>query len=296
MRMMYKHKNFRSDTLEIIMQANVIIEEMQAQGYDLTLRQLYYQFVVRGQMLNTEQNYSRLSKVISDGRLAGMIDWDAIVDRTRYLRKTSTWDSPTQILETAAMSYKKDHWIGQDRRLQVWIEKDALIGVIEGTCNLWQVPYFSCRGYVSQSEMWNAGQRIIRAKQDHDQDTLILHLGDHDPSGIDMTRDIRDRLDLFTSEEDGYPDPEIKRIALNMDQVEEFNPPPNPVRLEDSRCQDYVAKYGNSSWELDALNPAMMSNLIADNITEWIDHDKWDAVTAEEDADKVKLNEIITDW
>jgi len=216
----YAEKRFRGDSLAIIEKANEIIDDYMGQGYDLTLRQLYYQFVARDLIPNTERSYKRLGSIINDGRMAGMIDWKSITDRTRNVRKNSHWSNPKEIIESCAWSYRNDLWANQDYRPEVWIEKDALVGVIEKVCRELDVPFFSCRGYTSQSEMWAASQRLRRYQFDHNQQPVILHLGDHDPSGIDMTRDIIDRIDTFKA---GLT---LDRLALNMDQVEEFSPPP----------------------------------------------------------------------
>lgn len=130
----YEEKKFNLSTLTTIHQAEAIIEQYQAQGYSLTLRQLYYQFVARGLIPNTERDYKRLGNIVSDARRGGMIDWDAIEDRTRFIRTIASWDDPREILDSARDSYHRDLWETQDKRFEVWIEKDALIGVIEPIC------------------------------------------------------------------------------------------------------------------------------------------------------------------
>ena len=185
--------NFREDTLAVLRQANTIINLYESQGYQLTLRQLYYQFVARDLIPNTERSYKKLGNIISDGRLAGFIDWDTIEDRTRNLRKLSHWDDPAEIIKSAYMSFAIDKWDRQPNRVEVWVEKEALAGVVQRVCERHDVPFFSCRGYVSQSEMYSAANRLAHY-MDMGQDVTIIHLGDHDPSGIDMTRDIKGRL------------------------------------------------------------------------------------------------------
>ncbi len=155
------------------------------------------------------------------------------------------------------------------------MEKDALIGVVARACERQDVAYFSCRGYTSQSELWGAAQRLERYA-DAGQVPVIIHLGDHDPSGIDMTRDLTARLDLFMRS-DGYEPAEVRRIALNMPQVEAFQPPPNPAKVTDSRASGYIARFGASSWELDALNPEVLDALIGDEIASLRDLDLWEA-------------------
>lgn len=269
MKELFIEQPFRQKTLERIAQANAIIDEYQADGMVLTLRQLYYQFVARGLLENKQRNYDSLGDTISKARLGGLIDWDAIEDRTRFLRGRNNSFSPSSALTSLSRRYSVDMWANQETRIEVWIEKDALLGVVEGVCRDNDVDYFACRGYVSQSTLYEAGKRMAEYR-DRGFETLIIHLGDHDPSGIDMTRDNHERLTLFA---DDYT--EVRRIALNMDQVEEYNPPPNPAKMSDSRAADYVAMYGDSSWELDALDPRAMRELIQDTIDEYKDLDKW---------------------
>ncbi len=288
MKFAYITKNFSPSTLGVIDQANVIIDELMADGYTLTLRQLYYQFVARDLFANKQTNYDRLGRIVSDGRLAGLIDWDAIVDRTRNLESNSHWDSVADILRSCAYGYRRDVWADQPNRVEVWIEKQALIGIIEKPCVELDVPFFACRGYVSQSEQREAGIRAFQRHQNRDQHTVILHLGDHDPSGMDMTRDNSDRLTMFSS----WDAVTVKRIALNMDQVDEYSPPPNPTKLTDSRAPQYIQKYGYDSWELDALSPKVLDALIRSHVDEYVDHDLMEAAIEEQEAERQIIVEL----
>lgn len=289
-RIAYIAKNLQPAKLAVIDQCNAIITEYDAQGFSLTLRQLYYQMVSRDLIPNTQRSYKNLGTAVNDGRLIGLIDWNAIVDRTRNLQQNSHWTDPGDIIDSAAKNYALDKWASQEFYPEVWIEKDALIGVIEDVCNLWDVPFFSCRGYTSQSEVWAAAQRLHRHAKTG-QTPLIIHLGDHDPSGIDMTRDIRDRLELFTGRS-----LKVDRLALNMDQVEQYGPPPNPAKMTDSRFQAYMAEYGDESWELDALEPSVMANLIESSIKAFLDEEAWDAVCDQEREEKRKLEAAAENW
>jgi hypothetical protein len=266
-RIKYVEKRFQDKSLRLIEIANQIIVEFTAQGFELTLRQLYYQFVARDFIPNNQKSYDNLGSLINDARLAGLVDWNAIVDRTRNMRKNSHWENPKDFLESVAPQFQLDKWEGQKYRPEVWVEKDALVGVVERVCRKLDVPYFSCRGYTSQSEVWSAAQRLLSWRDD-DYTPIIIHLGDHDPSGIDMTRDVTDRLKLFCDDEI-----EVQRIALNRDQIRKYNPPPNPAKLTDSRCEGYISVHGNQSWELDALNPKIISALIEKAIESLRDDD-----------------------
>lgn len=281
-------KNFQGKSLAIVEQANAILDEYQAAGFTLTLRQLYYQFVARGLLANKQQNYDRLGAIISDARLAGLVDWDAIEDRTRFLRGHTTYDSPAHAIEYMQRRYRIDMWQNQPNRLEVWIEKDALIGVIEQVCADWDINYFACRGYASQSELYAAGKRIEARRTGDGQNTIVIHLGDHDPSGMDMTRDNCDRLSLFAG---GYV--EVRRIALNMPQVQQYNPPPNPAKLTDSRANAYIDEFGPESWELDALTPQVIAQLIKDEVDREVDADLWNERVAQFKKDKTTLLKAV---
>jgi len=288
----YINKRFNNNSKQIIYTAIDIINEYANQGFDLTLRQLYYQFVSRGFIENKEAEYKRLGNLINDARLAGMIDWNCIVDRTRKIKSNSHWSQPSEIVTDCINAYKIDKWEGQRYRPEVWIEKDALIGVIENICIQNDVSYFSCRGYVSQSSMWRASERLIDYSQ-QEQIPVIIHLGDHDPSGIDMTRDIYDRLFLFMQDcTSGLYNLEVNRIALNMKQIKQFNPPPNPAKITDTRVKDYIKKYGNESWELDALEPTLIRSLIEEAILDLRNHDLWVKKSKQELKDKSILKKI----
>ncbi len=285
-KIIYVSKKFNQASQEIIDQANAIITEYQQAGFDLTLRQLYYQFVARGLLENKKQEYDRLGVLVNNARLAGLIDWHAIVDRTRNVVFQSHWESPEEILDICANTFAVDKWVGQPYRVEVWVEKEALAGVLQSVCPDLDVPYFSCRGYVSQSETWRAAMRL-QGYWDQDQQPVVIHLGDHDPSGIDMTRDIEERCARVF----GCP-MEIRRIALNMDQVEEFKPPPNPAKTTDSRFRSYMNQYGSESWELDALEPQMLAKLIEDTVLEYRNEEKWNEQKKEQDDQRAVLAKI----
>jgi len=248
--------------------------------------------VARALTANNIKAYNRLKSVMTKARLAGMVDWDSITDLTRELEEQGHWANPGSIIRSAADSFRTDHWADQQCRVEVWIEKDALKNVISGICEELDVPYFSCRGYTSVSAMWRAGHgRLRKTLRRERKPTWIVHLGDHDPSGIDMTRDIVDRLEMFTERS-----VQVERIALNMDQVEELDLPPNPAKMTDSRVGTYLASFGDDSWELDALDPQYMADLIERFVLRLRDPDIHEATIEREDAMKAKLDELAEEY
>jgi len=292
MRELFIPRNFNGSSLALIEQAIVIIDDMQAKGYSLTLRQLYYQFVTRNWLANTDKNYKRLGSIINDARLAGLIDWDAIVDRTRYLRRIPDYTTPRHFAQNMVNQYAEDLWLDQDNYCEVWIEKDALIGVIERPCDKWRVPYYSCRGYGSQSEMYEAGKRLKLAIE-HDKRVTVLCLSDHDPSGLDMTKDIEARLRMFTEQHDEDSGMlTIERVALNIDQVRAYDPPPNPAKDTDSRFAGYAFEFGDESWELDSLDPEVIDGLVEAAILNLVDIDKFNAAGNIEADNRHRLSNV----
>lgn len=172
-----------------------------------------------------------------------------------------------------------------------WIEKEALAGVFERVCHELRVPYLSCRGYTSQSEMWRAARRLSN-QETNGRIPYIFHFGDHDPSGVDMSRDIEDRLRMFM----GATDLRFERLALTMDQVEEYSPPSNPTKMTDIRADKYVELYGEESWELDALNPTVLSDLLRNNVQLLIDKKRWQGSIDEEEEGKRLLTAVSDTW
>lgn len=316
MRVCYADKNFNETAEEILRLANQIIDDYAGMGLSLTLRQLYYQFVARdwfpddrtwtqtgsGRWVrdpegtkNAEPNYKWLGGLINDGRLAGRIDWDAIVDRTRNMVRNSHWADPQDIIQDTARQYMIDNWEGQKWQPEVWVEKEALSGVLDDPCAALDVPHFACRGYVSQSAMWEAAMRLIRYRTRLGRNPVIIHLGDHDPSGVDMTRDIMDRMALFFGYE-GLPEPKVVRIALNMNQIRQYNPPPNPAKVTDSRAKSYITEHGNKSWELDALDPATLVALIRDAVASFRDDDIYEERVRRQEREREGLTLVATHW
>lgn len=293
----FKEKNFRPDSLELIAHCEEIVTDYLGQGLRLTLRQLYYQLVTKNIIKNEERSYKNLSSLVSDARLAGMLDWDAIEDRIRVPVIPSEWTSIRDIVDSALYSYRLPRWETQENYVELWVEKDALAGVLRPLANQYHVPMMVNRGYSSQSAMYEAGKRYGRQaiKWDGDRELTLLYyreltllyLGDFDPSGEDMVRDIADRMEMFGI------DVTVKKIALTLDQVRKYNPPPNPTKHSDPRSKDFIEKYGASSWEVDAINPKELRKIITREIESYIDKDAMQIIVDKENDDKIKLTKAV---
>lgn len=292
----YVPQNFRRKSIDVIDIAESICQDYANRGFDLTLRQIYYQLVARDLIPNRDTEYDKLGATLSNARLGGKIDWLHMIDRTRYLRAMPGMTTPQTAIERTANDYTLDFWNGQDYHVEVWIEKDALVGVLQNVCYEERVGYTSCRGYMSQSEVWSAAMRFCRKMRDERKKIVVLHFGDHDPSGIDMTRDITDRLSLFCTYH-GYEAPAVERVALNMDQIELYNPPPNPAKVADIRYQGYVDTFGtDESWELDALDPNVIEDLVRENVRKYRDDDLFEAMRERAERERDGLLDISRNY
>lgn len=293
----YIERNFRADSLALIAQANRVLEDLSRQGYEITLRMLYYQLVSANVIRNKQTEYDRLGSLMNDARMAGLVDWSHLADRTRNVYALPHYSSPAALIRQNASKFNVDRWEGQIARPQVWVEKEALFSVISRPAIRYDVPHFACKGYVSVSEMWSAARRIIEQLEEG-YEPVIIHLGDHDPSGLHMSVDNLDRLATFIEYEYGERGAfDLKRIALNRDQVEQYNPPPNPAKQTDSRFASYQKEHGDQSWELDALRPDVIDELISNELEDLIDDfDAWYQRAEDQDLGRKRLSSVSRHW
>lgn len=259
----------------------------------MTLRQLYYQLVAAVVFENQQKNYAKLSDLLGQARMAGAVDWDFIEDRIRVPRFPNEFRDMADGLATLASAYRLDRWHAQRNYVEVWVEKDALSGVLEPVTSDYHVRLMVNRGYSSITAMHDASLRLRLASQRLGKECKILYFGDHDPSGEDMVRDVRDRLGEL------WADVEVTKVALTMDQVRQYDLPPNPAKTTDSRSGyksdgsvregSYVDKHGDESWELDALPPDVLDEMLRGSLEELVDRELFDEVRGMEDEHKAAL-------
>lgn len=323
-RQRFRTINFHATTQERIDQLTSILDEYGDQ--QLTARQCYYQFVARGLLANTERNYKMITKLITDARYAGIVDWDQIEDRGRPPRSPNQFDDLSDLVETALRAYRLPRWKGQQTYCELWVEKQALAGVLEPLASRFHVTLMVNKGYSSASAMKQSADRMRAAQgvdsdafnkwlaafhadapdderskaytthakrgeqyvTENTRDVVLFYLGDHDPSGKDMVRDIRERLEEF-----GVWRLTVKHLGLTMPQIKRFKPPPNPTKLTDSRAKEYIKEYGNQSWELDALPPRELNNLVETAFKATIDQPMMDVIIKREERDRKRLRKAV---
>lgn len=270
-------------TMERVNRINAILGEYKGR---VSVRQLYYRLVAAGAIPNNDKEYGHVQDLVTKARYAGLIDWDAIEDRNREPSKPQEWSGGRQILDGAAGTFRLNRWATQPFYVELWVEKAALAGVLAPISSAYHIVLMVNRGYSSASAMKESADRI-RA-YGHDKRPVVLYVGDHDPSGEDMVRDIGDRLREF-----GCPSwLDVRKLALTMDQVEEYNPPPNPAKLSDSRAKDYIEKYGEHSWEVDALPPDALDLLIRKVVSAYIDKDAMKKIISKENMIKHRIKQF----
>lgn len=263
-----------------------ITEDYAQKGYKLTVRQLYYQLVSRNEIPNNMSSYQRTSKVLLAGRMTGLVDWDVIVDRARVPRMRPQYDTMGSFVRAVMDSYRCFRWDDRDHYLEVMVEKEALAGILQPVTDRYHVLLLANKGYSSASTMHDVAERMDGHEQLGRQ-CRILYMGDHDPSGMDMVRDIRTRLEEFGCLAD------VGRIALTMDQIEEYGLPPNLAKKTDPRSRKYVDKYGGRSWELDALNPEALTGILETSIRAYLDMSRYEEAIRREQAEKDKLKRAV---
>ena len=297
MKQIFRKINFQAKSRVRIEQAQAIVAEYEALNITLTARQLYYQFVARDLIANSLQSYKNLCGVLADARYAGLIDWDAIEDRGRQPIKDSEWSTLGGLVESAAKAFRLPRWQGQRFYVEVWVEKDALASVLEPLTSEYHVTLMANRGYSSASAMYAAAQRFakgcdplgLRSELRKDplkqglaygrgllRQPVLLYIGDHDPSGEDMVRDVSARL----AELQCWP--RITKLALTMDQVRKYKPPPNPAKRTDSRFRRYAVEHGTQSWEVDALPPDVLQKIVRTALDETVNMSKMRKIVARE--------------
>jgi hypothetical protein len=273
--------DFQRKTLDLFAAVNAILGQYEG---PLTLRQVFYRLVAAQQLENTRAAYCGLSKHLVNARLAGIVDDSRIVDRVRNTLRVPCWNDLPDFLETVRQSYRREKWTRQPYALEVWCEKDAVAGVLQPVTDRYEVLLFPCRGYDSYSALKDAGERIRRAGRP----TVVLYLGDFDPSGQDMPRDIRDRLTR-----DFGATFDLRVIALTREQVDEHDLPQNFAKRTDSRAAAFIARHGDIAVELDALPPNVLQALVREHLDQFFDVTAFAEEVAREQDEQERLDALI---
>jgi len=267
---------------------NDILEEYAEEGYKLTLRQIYYQLVARDIVENEAREYKRVMKTLEMGRYNGLIDWDMIEDRTRVPHLGYYVTSIQDALEDTVRYFKYDRQEGQTYHMEIWTEKDAVSNILAKVSSFYHIKLLVNRGYTSSSAIYKSFREIL-AESIAGRPTKILYVGDHDPSGLDMLKDIERRLTEFGLTSDF----QVVHVALTKKQIDRYKPPENFAKIRDPRAFLYIAEHGESSWELDALRPKVLHKIVDDAVMNYLDSERFNKMVQKEERDKKKLKRMV---
>jgi hypothetical protein len=288
-----RNVTFKKKNADLLVQIDAILKEYAEQDIRVTLRQLYYQLVARELIPNTERDYKKISTLVTNARYGGYIDWNAIVDRTRLPSRHPEFRNILDLVRAAEKSYRLPRWEDQEFYLEMFTEKDALSPILSPITRNWHIYLNVNRGYCSATAMHSAAMRFV-TKMRKGKRGVILYIGDHDPSGVDMVRDIRDRFEEFFSGSGGtlIEDLSVNVLALTQDQIHKYGLPPNPAKESDPRAEEYIRKFGGVSWEADALPPQVLIETTQTGIKDYVDLEKWDRILVREENNLKALRDF----
>ncbi len=230
--------------------------------HPMSVRQVFYQLTTQGVIEKTESEYKQtVIRLLGEMRLNDELPFSWIADNSRWMRKPRTYSSLRSMLDITASAYRRALWTDQEDYVEIWLEKEALSGVIYSETDHWDVPLMVTRGYPSLTFLHEAAEAIAA----EERPVYIYYLGDWDPSGLDIARNVQERLEEFA------PDAEInfERIAVTPEQVERWSLPTRPTKQTDTRSK----RFGGASVELDAIPPDKLRQLVSDHIEQHVDGD-----------------------
>jgi hypothetical protein len=273
-------KRVRATKVEIEVRREALLEIVDA-GRPMTVRQVFYQATVRDLVEKAESGYRTIQYDLTMMRRAGILPYVWLADNTRWQRKPDTFTSVEQALRDTAQFYRKALWSNAASYVEIWLEKDALSGVVYPVTDMYDVPLMVARGYASLSFLYSAAEAI----NDLDVPAHIYHLGDFDPSGVHAGEKIEETLRKMA------PDAEIffERIAVTPAQIAEWNLPTRPTKKSDSRSKNF----GDISVELDAIDPNVLRSLVEETIEQHLPAAQFEVLKAAEESEREIISSLV---
>lgn len=274
------HARVRRGPADIGRIRDAIVATLSA-DWPMTVRQLFYQLVSTAVIAKSEAEYKgTVVRLLGLMRRSGEVSFDWIADNTRWMRKPATEDSLAQFLEDSARTYRRSLWNDQGAYVEIWLEKDALSGVLYPITSRWDVPLMVTRGYPSITYLHDAAETIqARGKPAH-----LYYFGDHDPSGVDITRAVEEGIREFAP----GADITFERVAVTRDQIVDLGLPTRPTKTTDSRHRGFEGE----SVEVDAIPPAELRRLVEDCIACHVDQDALERTRLIEEEERKVMRKI----
>ena len=247
----------------------------------MTVRQVFYQATVRGLVEKAESGYAKVQTDLTVMRRAGDLPYDWLADNTRWQRKPRTFDSVEDALRETAAFYRKKLWRDADCYVEIWLEKDALAGVVYPVTSMFDVKLMVARGYASLSFLYSAAEYINTL----DVPAYIYHAGDFDPSGVNAGEKIEETLRELAPEAEIF----FERIAVTPEQINEWDLPTRPTKASDTRSKGF----GAISVELDAIEPNQLRQLVQDAIEQHLPADQFEVLKAAEESEREIISRLV---
>ena len=273
---------FKRKTRKLAWECWHVVHDMQP----VTVRQVYYQIVSRGMLPNVSETYRKVEYVLVQLRENNLLPYEFIVDRGRSPHFVNTWDNLGAYLDTISVAYKKNLWMSQDDHVEIWLEKDALVGVIEPVTNEYLVGLYPTRGYPSLSFIYQAAETLRRV-QENDKIVYIYYVGDFDPSCMGIEAFIKNTL------EDHGITFNFTRIAILPEDIERYDLPPLLAKVQDPNFKAFSAQYGTQAVELDALPPEVLRQRVKESILNHISVREWNDIQQTQTLENESLNEVL---
>ena len=256
-----------------------------AAEHPMSVRQVFYRLVSMGVVAKTESEYKNtVVRLLGEMRRAGEIKFAWIADSTRWMRKPDTYSSLENMLRYSAQSYRRAVWDNQDAYVEIWLEKDALAGVLYGETEKWDVPLMVTRGYPSISYLYSAAEAISE-QDERGKTSHLYYFGDYDPSGLDIPRRVERDLREFAP----GAEIEFERVAVTPEQVEELGLATRPTKSTDSRARNFTGE----SVEVDAIPPGILRQMVHDCITRHIDSSAYQVMMQAEKSEREALMSLV---
>jgi hypothetical protein len=253
-----RHRRTKAELLDFKTALAAIVDEIKP----CIVRQAFYQASVRRICDKMETGYGQVQRALVQLRRDGFVPYASIVDNTRYMLKPDTYDSVSEFLEITAQTYRRAVWTDLPDYVEIWLEKDALRGVLLPVTAQYDVPLMVARGYASLSFLHGSAE-TFRWHTQQGKTCHLFHLGDFDPSGVNAAEKIRDTIQELAPEVDLH----FKRLAVTEKQIAEWNLPTRPTKKSDTRAKTWS---GGDSVELDAIHPDQLRNLLSRELERFV--------------------------
>jgi hypothetical protein len=282
-------KRGRSTADQVESRRNALLRIVRSQA-PMTVRQAYYRATVAHLVDKTEQGYGIIKDDLKILREDGTMPFSWIVDNTRMMRKPVSYTGIEAALDRTASLYRRDMWANSDAYVEIWLEKDALSGVVYPITSRYDVPLMTARGYSSISFVYSTAQ-TISAAMEAGKEIYIYHFGDYDPSGQDAARDIEEKIRRYVAEDETLDADEInfERVSVTPDQIRNWDLPTRPNKKSDTRTAKFE---GAASVELDAIEPNQLRKLVEDTILSHVDQDELRVNKVAEESEREFLRSL----